>query len=119
MPTANRSPRYDRLVSAIDPSRQRSSAIRRGEQAGSDLTVLLVAAAVLAAAAIIAVTANRPVVGCAMLAVGIPLTTRLGRGTLIPLLRPNEAILLLILVGLALHYLLTRQTVPYLGIDLA
>jgi hypothetical protein len=107
------------LVSAIDPFRQRSSAIRRGKPPGPDLIVLLVAAALLAAAAIIALTANRPVVGCAVLAVGIPLTTRLGRGTLIPLLRPNEAILLLVLVGLTLHYLLARQTFPYIGLDLA
>lgn len=103
----------------IGPVRQRSSAIRRDKPPGPDLTALLVAAALLAAAAIIAFTANRPIVGCAVLAVGIPLTTRLGRGTLIPLLRPNEAILLLVLVGLALHYLLTRQTFPYSGLDLA
>jgi O-antigen ligase len=54
-----------------------------------------------------------------MLAVGVPLTTALGRGTVIPLLRPNEAILLLVLAGLALHYLLTRQAVSYTRLDIA
>jgi len=54
-----------------------------------------------------------------MLAVVVPLTTALGRGTVIPLLRLNEAILLLVLAGLALRYLLTRQAVSYTGLDIA
>ena len=37
--------------------------------------------------------------------VGIPLTTALGRDTVIPVLRLNEAILLLVLAGPALQYL--------------
>ena len=73
----------------------------------------------MGAAAIIALTARRPIFGCALLAVGIPLTTALGRDTVIPVLRLNEAILLLVLAGLALHYLLTRRPASFIGLDLA
>ena len=69
--------------------------------------------------AIIALTARYPVFGCALLALGVPLTTALGRGTVIPLLRPNEAILLLVIAGLALHYLLTRPSASFMSLDLA
>jgi hypothetical protein len=71
------------------------------------------------AVAIIAITARRPIFGCALLAVGVPMTTALGRDTVIPILRPNEAILLLVLAGLALHYLLTRPSASFIGLDLA
>jgi hypothetical protein len=74
---------------------------------------------VAAAAIIVGLTARHPILGCALLAVGVPLTTSLGRGTVIPLLRPNEAIVLLVLAGLALRYLLSRQVVTYTGLDIA
>lgn len=47
------------------------------------------------------------------------MTTALGRGTVIPLLRVNEAILVLVLAGLAVHYLLTRPSPKLVGLDLA
>jgi hypothetical protein len=83
------------------------------------LILVLVAAALAAAVVTVALVARRPVFGCALLAVGVPLTTALGRGTVIPLLRVNEAILLLVLAGLALHYLLTRPSPSLVGIDIA
>ena len=72
-----------------------------------------------AAAVLVALTARRPLIGCAALAVGVPLTTALGRDTVIPVLRPNEALLLLVLAGFALHHLWYRRTFYYLRIDLA
>ena len=63
-------------------------------------------------------TARRPVIGCALLAVGVPLSTALGRDTVIPVLRPNEALLLLVLAGFLLHHLWTRQTFFYIGLDI-
>ena len=75
--------------------------------------------ALVAGMAIIILTARRPIVGCALLAVGVPLTTALGRDTVIPVLRPNEAILLLVLAGLALHQLWTRQAFAYHQLDIA
>lgn len=80
---------------------------------------MLLAIALVVAPIIIVVTARRPIVGCAFLAVGVPLTTALGRDTVIPVLRPNEAILLLVLAGLGLHHLRTRQTFRYNGVDIA
>ena len=56
--------------------------------------MLVLVAGVAAAVAAAALVARRPIFGCALLAVGVPLTTALGRGTVIPLLRVNEAILL-------------------------
>ena len=53
-----------------------------------------------------------------MLAVGVPLSTALGRGTVIPVLRPNEAILLLVVAGFVLHHLWTRQTFSYIQLDI-
>lgn len=54
-----------------------------------------------------------------MLAAGVPLTEALGRDTVIPVLRPNEAILLMVLAGLVLHHLWTRWAFYYNGIDIA
>lgn len=73
----------------------------------------------LAALALMAVTAWRPAVGCAVFAFSISLTTGLGRGTVVPLLRPNEAILLVLLAGLVLHYLPRRERRPLTALDLA
>jgi hypothetical protein len=73
----------------------------------------------LAALALLVVTAWRPAVGCAIFAFSISLTTGLGRGTLVPLLRPNEAILLVLLAGLTLHYLPRRERRPFTSMDLA
>jgi O-antigen ligase len=83
------------------------------------LTYYPLALGVLAALALLALTAWRPAVGCGIFAFSISLTTGLGRGTLIPLLRPNEAILLVLLAGLMLHYLPRRERRPLTGVDLA
>jgi hypothetical protein len=71
------------------------------------------------AAGTVLLTARRPIIGCGMLAVGVPLTTALGRDTVIPVLRPNEALLLLVVAGFILHHLWTRQRFVYTGLDLA
>jgi hypothetical protein len=63
-------------------------------------------------------TIRRPAVGCMVLALGIPLTVGIGRHTLVPLLRPSEALLLVVGLGLLLHYLPRRRTVPISGLDL-
>ena len=76
-------------------------------------------AGLVAGAGLVVLTARWPVVGCGVLAIGVPLTTALGRDTVIPVLRLNEAILLLVLVGLGLRYLRTRPTITYIGVDLA
>jgi O-Antigen ligase len=72
-----------------------------------------------AGAAILIATARRPVIGCAVLAAGVPLSTALGRDTIIPVLRPNEAILLLVIGGLVLHHLWYREAFAYHRLDIA
>jgi hypothetical protein len=86
----------------------------------SELTTLLLGAgAVIAGVVAIALIARRPLLGCALLAAGVPLTTALGRDTVIPLLRVNEAILIVVLAGIGLNYLLTKRSVTFTGLDLA
>jgi hypothetical protein len=77
------------------------------------------ALAAVAALGLVAITAWRPAVGCGIFAFSISLTTGLGRGTLVPLLKPNEAILLVFLVGLLVHYLPQRKRWPLTRLDLA
>ena len=73
----------------------------------------------LAALGLVALTARRPAVGCAVFAFLVALTTGLGRDTVVPLLRPNEALLLILLAGLAIHHLPRARTWPVSGLDLA
>ncbi len=80
---------------------------------------LLMMAGLAAGLAFVALTAWRPAIGCGLFALSIPLTTGLGRGTIIPLLRPNEAILLMLLAGLALYHLRRRPQRPVTSLDLA
>src|SRR5258708_34321143 len=77
------------------------------------------ALALLGALALLALTVWRPAIGLAVYAFSISLTTGLGRGTILPVLRPNEAILLVVGAGLGLHYLPRRQRHPITGLDLA
>jgi hypothetical protein len=90
-----------------------------GQERPPELTELVLLVGLVGGVAVVALTARYPVFGCAALAIGVPLTTALGRDTLIPVLRPNEAILLLVLAGLGLRYLWTRPSVSYIGLDVA
>ena len=75
---------------------------------------------VAAGLAFVGLTYRRPAAGCSLLVLLIPLTTGLGRGTIVPFLRPNEALLLALLGGLALHWLLgSRGGRPLTSLDLA
>ena len=75
--------------------------------------------ALIAALGLVALTAWKPAIGLAMYAFSISLTTGLGRGTLIPVLRLNEAILLVVVSGLVLHYLPHRKRRPVTDLDLS
>jgi hypothetical protein len=72
--------------------------------------------------ALLALTAWRPAIGCAALVLAVPLTTGMGRGTILPLLRPNEAVLLIVvvglLVGLLVRPLVGRTSLPLSGLDI-
>jgi hypothetical protein len=65
----------------------------------------LLAVAVAIGLLMIAATAVRPVLGVYALVILTPLTTGIDRGTLIPLLRPNEAVCGVVAVGLGIRWL--------------
>lgn len=69
----------------------------------------LVAAGGALAGAVFVLAAWRPGVACVILALAVPLTAGLGRGTLIPLLRPGEALIALTLAGLILKRALSHN----------
>ncbi len=69
--------------------------------------------------AFLALTCWRPAAGCGLLVLLTPLTTGLGRGTIVPFLRPNEALLLALLAGLALHRLHHPRQRSITSLDLA
>jgi len=66
---------------------------------------------------LLALTIWRPAIGCAVLALVFPVTTGIARGALIPLLRPSEAILLIVATGLIVHYLPRRRTLALSRLD--
>jgi O-antigen ligase len=68
---------------------------------------------------LLALTVWRPAIGLTVYAFSISLTTGLGRGTILPVLRPNEAILLVVVAGVVLHYIPRRQRHPITSLDLA
>ncbi len=72
----------------------------------------------VSAIALIGLVAWRPLVGVAVLVLAVPLAG-LGRGTIVPLLRVNELVALLVVAGVLLHQLPRRQRHRISGIDLA
>ncbi len=64
-------------------------------------------------------TLRRPLFGCAALVLLVPLTAGLARGAVIPVLKPNEAILLIVLAGVIAHQLTVKRIRPLGGLDLA
>jgi|GEM_PF-1276295 len=68
---------------------------------------------------VIVATANVPMAGLVILLIAIPLTTGLPRGSVVPLLRINEVVLLLVTLGLLLHFLPHRERRSFTGLDLA
>jgi O-antigen/teichoic acid export membrane protein len=73
----------------------------------------------LAALGLFLATARRPLFGCAALVLLVPLTAGLARGAVIPILKPNEAILLIVLAGVIAHQVTVKRVRPVGGLDLA
>lgn len=85
-----------------------------------DATSLVIAGvAGLAALGLFLATARRPLFGCAALILLVPLTAGLARGAVIPVLKPNEAILLVVLAGVIAHQLTVKSVRPIGGLDVA
>src|SRR5438270_1302134 len=64
-------------------------------------------------------TVRRPVVGGAALVLLVPLTAGLARGAVIPLLKPSEAVLLIVVGGVAIHQFTSRASRQVSGLDIA
>src|SRR5262245_44681153 len=78
--------------------------------------LLLVGAA--GALGLFALAVRRPALACALLAVAIPITAGMARGAVVPVLRVNEALLLLVAAGFLVHRLLRWRAIAYTGLDL-
>ena len=81
--------------------------------------LILAVPAVVGALALAALAARRPAVACALLALAIPLTAGIARGAVVPLLRVNEVLLLVVAAGAVLHVLLRPRPLAFTGLDLA
>jgi O-antigen/teichoic acid export membrane protein len=73
----------------------------------------------VAAIALFALTAWRPAIGCAVLALSVPMTAGLGRDTVLPVLRISEAVTIVVVLGALLHHLPRRAAGRFTGLDLA
>src|SRR5215471_21411658 len=80
-------------------------------------TTLLVAGAT-GAIALLALAIRRPALACALLALAIPLSAGMARGAVVPVLRVNEALLMVVAVGFLVHHFLRWRPLPYTGLDL-
>src|SRR5947207_9848525 len=80
------------------------------------MLVIVMAAAV--GLALFAFTVWRPAAGCAGLALLVPLTGGIGRDTVIPVLRPSEALAMVVLTGLLVNIVLRRRRLVFVGLDL-
>lgn len=83
------------------------------------MTLLVAAIAGIFGLGLLALTIRRPAFGLAALVLAVPLTAGLARGAVVPVLKPSEAILLLVLVGVVIHDMTVRRTRPVIGLDVA
>src|SRR5215470_3790202 len=65
---------------------------------------------------VLALAIRRPALACALLALVIPLTAGMARGAVVPVLRVNEALLLV--VGFLVHRLTKSRPLTYSGTDI-
>jgi O-antigen/teichoic acid export membrane protein len=79
--------------------------------------LLLVVPAGLAGLGLFALAALRPAAACAVLALAVPLVAGLDRGAAVPLLRVNEALLLVVAAGFLVHRLPRWRAVHFTGLD--
>ena len=67
---------------------------------------------------ILALAIRRPALACALLALAIPLSAGMARGAVVPVLRVNEALLMVVAVGFLVHRLTRWRPLPYSGTDI-
>lgn len=79
----------------------------------------LIAAGTVACVALWLLTVRRPALGFCLLVLAIPLTAGMPRGSIVPLLRVNEVLLVVVAAGLVVHGLPRRRRLVFSGLDLA
>jgi hypothetical protein len=84
----------------------------------SQMLPLLIAVGSLAVAVLWLLTVWRPALGCVVLALAIPLTGGMARGNVVPLLRINEVLLLIVATGWIVHELPRRRPLTFTALDL-
>ncbi|HXL15912.1 MAG TPA: hypothetical protein VN961_00170, partial [Streptosporangiaceae bacterium] len=80
--------------------------------------MIAIVTAVAVGLLLFALTVWRPAAGCAGLALLVPLTGGIGRDTVIPVLRPSEALAIVVLAGLLCNIALRRRRLVFVGLDL-
>ena len=80
---------------------------------------LFVVVGAIVALVVVAVTTWRPVAGCIILALAVPLTAGMGRSPILPVIRPIEALSVLVAVGMLAHFLPKRRKVGFTAMDVA
>lgn len=67
---------------------------------------------------ILALAIRRPALACALLALAIPLSAGMARGAVVPVLRVNEALLMVVAVGFLVHRLTRWRPLTYSSTDI-
>ncbi|HZU15918.1 MAG TPA: oligosaccharide flippase family protein, partial [Candidatus Dormibacteraeota bacterium] len=80
--------------------------------------LVLLAPVTVAAVVLLALAVWRPPLACALFAFAVPVTAGMGRGTLIPLFRVNEVLLMALVAGFGVHLLARRHPLPFSALDL-
>jgi O-antigen/teichoic acid export membrane protein len=83
------------------------------------VNLLIAGIAGLCGLGLLVMTIRRPAFGCAALILLVPLTAGLARGAVVPVLKPSEAILLVVLAGVVVHDMVVRRTRSVTALDMA
>jgi hypothetical protein len=84
----------------------------------NETQLLLLVVGVLGGGAVWVLTLRWPATGCALLALGIPLSGGLSRGSVVPVLRVNEGLLLIVVSALVVRELPRSHRLAFTGLDL-
>jgi O-antigen/teichoic acid export membrane protein/glycosyltransferase involved in cell wall biosynthesis len=79
--------------------------------------LVLLAPVAACAVALLVLSVWRPPLACALFAVAVPLTAGMGRGTVVPVFRVNEVLLIALVGGFGVHLLARRHPLPFSTLD--
>ncbi len=79
--------------------------------------LVLLAPVAVCAVALLALSVWRPPLACALFAFAVPITAGMGRGTVVPVFRVNEVLLMALVAGFGVHLLARRRPLPFSALD--